>query len=199
MLGATRTADLVHLPARTVLSLDGAGPVDGPGFRGAADALLWLARAMNRARTLAGRAPFRIGPLEARWWIDRHAPPLLRGLWLWRLRVAVPDDVRDAELAAAVVASAGRSHPRGTSDGQARRVVIEHLPGGIYGRVLYAGPRVDDPVSLDRIRGALARERFGSASDHIEVYLRDPRRSSSEAAERVLLLEAVREPHARAA
>src|SRR5512146_1079376 len=64
LLGATPEPDVVEIPARTVLAIDGAGPPDGGAFQRSVGALYGAAYGLEFARKKGGGGEFKIGPLE---------------------------------------------------------------------------------------------------------------------------------------
>ena len=108
LLDAAPEPDVVDVPARTVLAVDGAGPPDGDAFRRSVGALYGAAYGLKFARKKEGRGEFKIGPLEGRWWAEgarsrASAPPIDQ--WRWRLRMAVPDAVDEHALADVIQAA----------------------------------------------------------------------------------------------
>ncbi len=62
LLAATAVPEVVEVPARTAVAIDGAGPPDGPAFPRAVGALYGAAYGLKFARKAKG-ADFKIGPL----------------------------------------------------------------------------------------------------------------------------------------
>jgi hypothetical protein len=182
--------------ARTAVAIDGAGPPDEPGFQRALGALYGVAYGLKFARKPGGR-DFKIGPLEGRWWAEGASAGVLvapRHTWRWRLRIAVPDDVAEGEVAAVVRAAVGKKGGKLEGSDEARRVVLERIPLARVGRVLHVGPYADEPASFARMDGVLAAAGLRRARPHIEVYLSDPRRAKPEKLRTVLLGELVGDP-----
>jgi len=188
---AKPAADLVEIPARAALSLEGAGGPEQEAFGRSVGALYGVAYGLKFARKPAGR-DFRIGPLEGRWWAEgaesrKVAPP--RETWRWRLRIAVPGDVSEAEVAGAIRAATSRKGGKLEGSADAARVRLERIPAETMGRVLHVGPYADEPASFEKIRAALAAAGRKGGLAHLEVYLSDPRRTRPEKLRTVLLLE----------
>src|SRR5919109_962506 len=61
---ATTTADVVTVPTRRVLTLEGQGAPEGPSFQQSVGAVYGAAYTLKFARKRAGRGDFKIGPLE---------------------------------------------------------------------------------------------------------------------------------------
>jgi len=191
LLDATTTPDVVELPARSAVALGGAGPPEDPGFQRAVGALYGVAHGLRFARKAGGR-DFKIGPLEGRWWAE-GAPE--RGLqaprhtWRWRLRIAVPDDVAESDVAAIVHAAVTKKGGKLEGSEEALRVALERIPVMRVGRILHVGPYATEPASFTRMEEALAAAGLRRARPHVEVYLSDPRRSKPEKLKTVLLGE----------
>ncbi len=193
LLDAAPDADVVEVLARTVVAIEGAGPPEGDAFQRSVGALYGAAYGLRFARKKAGRGDFRIGPLEGRWWAegvpeDLEGPPP-RDAWRWRLRLAVPDGVRDAELGAVVRAAVARKGGKLEGSAEAGRVRIERVPAATLGRVLHVGPYADEPRSFALVDAAVRAAGLAPARAHLELYLSDPRRTAPARLETVLLRE----------
>lgn len=193
LLAARPLADLVEVPARTVLSIDGAGGPELQPFQLATGALYGVAYTLKFTRKPSG-GDFKIGPLEARWWAEgvlaasaEGVPP--RDTWRWRLRIAVPDEVTEHELADVIQAATMKKGGKLEGSADARRVALERIPAATMGRVLHVGPYAEEPASFEKIRAALASAGRTGGRAHLEIYLSDPRRTKPERLKTGLLLE----------
>lgn len=191
LLEARPVADVVAVPARTALAIDGAGGPEEPAFGRAVGAIHGVAHTLKFARRAAGK-DFRIGPLEGRWWAE-GAPPgggvPPRDAWRWRLRLAVPDDVDEHELADVIQAATMKKGGRLEGSAEARRVQVERIPAATMGRVLHVGPYAEEERSLESLRAAVAAAGRAPALAHLEIHLSDPRRTRPEKRRTGLLLE----------
>lgn len=188
LLAATPTPEVVAVPARTALALDGAGPPDGPAFPRAIGALYGAAYGLKFARKARG-ADFKIGPLEGLWWAEGMEGTLQapREAWRWRLRIAVPRDVSETELSAVVEAATTRKGGRLEGSEEARRVALERIPTARVARILHVGPYADEPASFARVDQAIREAGLRRARPHVEIYLSDPRRTRPEKLRTILL------------
>jgi len=189
---ATTTPDVVTVPARTVLALDGRGAPEGRTFQDSVAAIYGVAYTLKFARKKAGRRDFRIGPLEARWWTDhprRRLPEVPRHAWRWQLRMAMPGDLRAAELARTIDAATHQKTGKLAGNPEVGRVALAQLSAARFGRVLHVGPYDAEAGSFARIGDAVVRAGFVPRNAHAEVYLSDPRRAKPEKLKTVLLLE----------
>jgi hypothetical protein len=191
LLDATTTPDVVEVPARRVVAIEGAGPPDDPAFQRAIGALYGVAYGLKFTRKAAAR-DFKIGPLEGRWWAegaperDLRAP---RHTWRWKLRIAVPDDVEEAEVAAVVRAAVAKKGGKLEGSEEARRVSVERIPAMRVGRILHVGPYANESSSFARMEELFTTAGLRRARPHVEIYLSDPRRSKPEKLKTVLLGE----------
>jgi hypothetical protein len=192
LLDARPTPDVVVVAARSALSIDGQGPPGGDAFERAIGALYGVAWTLKMSRKQRGQGDFTIGPLEARWWSDgpdRPLPDVPRDSWRWRLRLAMPGGVYATEVANTV--RAARSKRGGKLEGgpEAALVHLETIPAERLGRILHVGRYADEGRSFARLLTHLAGVGLKATNRHLEVYLRDPRRTAPRNLETALLLE----------
>lgn len=189
---ARAQADVVDVPARTVVALEGSSEPGSEGFQRALGALYGIAYTMKFARKAARRrTPFKIGPLEGVWWADVPDGAFFtapRRTWRWRLRLALPDDATEAELAQVVRAATTKAGGKLFGSAEAPRAELERVPAARCGRFLHVGPYATEPESLARIRAAMTDRGLDPANGHTEVYLSDPRRTAPERNKTVLLV-----------
>ncbi len=191
LLDAKITPDVVEVPARAAVTIDGAGPPDDPGFTRAMGALYGVAYGLKFSRKASGR-DFKVGPLEGRWWAEGVREGILlapRHTWRWRLRIAVPDDVAEADVAAVVRAAVTKKGGKLEGSDEAQRVALERIPVTRVGRILHVGPYANESASFARMEEVLAAAGLRRARPHVEVYLSDPRRTKPERLKTVLLGE----------
>jgi hypothetical protein len=190
LLDATAEPEVVEVPARTVVAIDGAGPPDSAAFGLSVGALYGAAYGLKFARKRTG-ATFQIGPLEGRWWAE-GAPAAGRPppeAWRWRLRLGVPADVSESELAEVVRAATTRKGGKLEGSAEAARVRLERIAPARLGRILHVGPYADEPRSFAKLDVEVEAAGFRLARSHLEVYLSDPRRTAPERLRTVLLRE----------
>lgn len=164
LLGGSSVPDLVEVPARSVVAIDGAGGPERDSFEKAATTLRWVTAALQLARAARGRG-FLAGPRETLWWVSpppRGALVAPRETWRWRVRIAVPDDVTEQEVAAAIASAAGEPPPQ---------VKLEHLGPELMGRVLHDGPLEDAPRSFASLRNLVEAHGLVAPSHFLQVRL----------------------------
>jgi hypothetical protein len=182
LVHASRKADIVSVPRRRCLAIDGIGSPYSAAFREAIGALFGVAHTLKVARKRAGAGDFKIGPLEGHWSVPD-------GQWHWRLRVGVPLEVTrdDVERVKREVVSrrGGKLH----ASPVVPHVFVESVAAERVGRILHVGPYADEDASFALIAIALDRAGLHPAPTHIEVYRSDPLRTHPAGIETVLLRE----------
>lgn len=153
----TRTPELVELPARDVLTVDGSGAPESSGFQKAIRGLVVVRAALG-----ADDGP----PFEGSYW--QAGEPLRFDLeaadeWEWRLLAPAPAGA-DAEAVAAVRAGAP--------------VELRRQDGRRVARLLHEGPYADEGPSLAALYGFVAEQGLTPAGPHTEIYLTDPSRTA---------------------
>lgn len=192
LVDATTTPEVVTIPSRTVLTLDGEGAPEGQSFQNSVAAIYSVAYALKFGRKKAGRRDFKIGPLEARWWTDNpmsRLPDVPRESWRWQLRMAVPWNVSAAELGRTIEAATHQAGGKLAGNPAVGRVTLSELPAARSGRVLHIGPYATEGASLGRVAAALQAALLTPANAHAEVYLSNPRRTKPDELKTVLFLE----------
>jgi len=190
LLDATVDPEVVEVPARTVVAIDGAGPPDSAAFGLSLGALYGAVYGLKFARKRTG-STFRIGPLEGRWWAE-GAPAVGRAppeAWKWRLRLGVPADVSEGELADVIRAATTRKGGKLEGSAEAVRVRLERIAPAKLGRILHHGPYAAEPRSFASLDAEVDVAGLRPARSHLEVYLSDPRRTAPERLRTVLLRE----------
>jgi hypothetical protein len=192
LLEAVPTPDVVAIAARKALAYEGRGAPGGEAFQKALGALYGIAYALKFARKLAGGNEFKVGPLEGRWSAALEGTSFVqapRESWRWRLRIAVPDDVTEAEVAATIRAATSKKRGKLENSEEAKRVFVERIPAQRVGRALHVGPYANEGPTLDAIGTALAAAGIEPAHTHVEIYLNDPRNTPPPRLKTVLLRE----------
>jgi hypothetical protein len=195
LVRATRTADIVAVPHRRCLAIDGAGPPQEARFAEAVGALYGTAYALKFGRKRSGKHDFKVGPLESHWSAD--APPAAKTrpapeTWRWRLRLGVPSDVTHDEIEHIKRDVVAKKHGKLEGSRVVAHIFLESIPAQRLGRILHVGSYSDEGTSLDLVDAALAHAKLAPAPAHIEVYLKDPSRTRPDALETILLRELAR-------
>jgi hypothetical protein len=191
LIKAKSKPDIVEVPARLVLAVSGSGGPGEPEFSAAVAALYGIAYALRGARKKAERPVFKVGALEAEWWVAGTDPPAHeapdRSAWRWRLQMAVPADLTQDELAAAVEEAAAKRGGKLAGNEAVRRLQLLPLAAGRYARVLHVGPYATESESIAKIAQMLSAQGLAREPRHVEVYISDPNRTAPAKLKTVLL------------
>lgn len=192
LLKPRKKPDVVALAERRVICRSGEGGPELPAFEAAVGALYGVAYTLKFARKAAGRENLKVGVLEGVWWAEGVDLPLDRipdrETWRWRVRIAVPDDTTDDEVAAAIEAVTTRKGGKLEGSDEARKVSLTTLPAGRFGRILHIGPYAEEPRSFATLNELLAEQGVEAGHGHVEIYLSDPSRTAPERLRTGLLL-----------
>jgi hypothetical protein len=177
---ATDRINLLDLPRRRVLAVDGLGEPHGIVFMESADALRLLLHdilAQHQPRS-HDRPPST--HLEGIWWMEgetdlvrldraRQANPdrSLR----WRLLVELPARIGDDEALEAAARARTERHDRLGID----RIDLAELDEGRCAQILHIGEFATETPTLDRLEAAVASEGYRLVGPHHEIYLSDIR------------------------
>ncbi len=191
LIGATASPDLIAVPGRVALAIDGEGSPASPAFASALGALYGVAFTLKFARARSGRDSFAIGTLESRWWaVGDHGPGVPpKDAWRWRLRLAIPADVEPIELELAKATAIARKGGKLAGSQIVPRVFLELIAPQRLGRILHVGSYASEPASLAKLDAMLVAAGATPSRSHLEIYLNDPRRTASSKLRTVLLRE----------
>jgi hypothetical protein len=193
LVDATVAPDVVTVPARLAIAIDGKGAPGNEAFTQSLGALYGIAYTLKFARKKSGRGtPFRVAPLEGVWAAEGceaegAVPP--PECWTWRLRITVPSDVTAAEVADTIHAATTKKGGKLDGSEVAKRVFLEEIPEQRCGRILHVGAYADEPRSFAAMEPAMAATGLMAARQHVEIYLGNPQLSAPEKLKTVLLKE----------
>jgi hypothetical protein len=192
LYAAKKEADVVDVPARSALSIAGQGGPEGQLFGRSIGALYGIAYPLKFSRKKRGK-DFKIGPLEGFWWAEgapfgSQIAAAATDTWRWRLRIAVPGNVTDRELAGVIRAATTKKGGKLEGSAEASQVILERVPAARMGRILHIGPYSDEPASFVKIRAALDAAGLRGGNAHLEIYLSDPTRTEPSKLKTALLL-----------
>lgn len=195
LLRATPVADVVTVPARTVIGIEGQGAPGGEAFQRSIAALYGVAYTLKFTRKGQGKGDFKVGALEAWWWAGGGETGFARTPpeeWRWHLRLAMPADLGRKELSVAIAAATGKKGGKLEGSPEAMQVAMERIPAGRWGRVLHIGSYADEGPSIAKVVEAIERAGGAAGPEHVEIYLNDPRRTTPQKVRTVLLLRLAR-------
>jgi hypothetical protein len=186
---ATRTPQLVEVPALRFLCLDGHGdPNTSPAYARAVQALYSVSYTAKFAVKKAGGPTFRVSPLEGLWWADDMSTFATgdKSEWDWTMMIRQPDVVSDELVARLADEVAERK-----SIPAAREVRLVRFEEGGAAQVLHVGPYSAEGPTIARLHEFIRQQGFTLEGKHHEIYLGDPRRAAPEK-----LRTIVRQPYA---
>jgi hypothetical protein len=178
---STDRSNVVVVPERRLLVLEGIGHPIGPGFLEACEALVASAEAVAAVHRRQAGGPVPLGHLEAiwwkeetDWWLDAIESP---HPWHWELLIECPTRLGDDEVRAAV--ERGAASPGALPE--VERVRLVRFTEGRCVQILHIG-RFDDKVNLlPWLFGEIAALGLRVAGRHHEIYMTDPRRTPPDA------------------
>lgn len=213
LIKAKREPEIIEVPTRVVMALDGAGAPESPEFSAAVSALYGIAYTLRSARKKAGKGVFKVGSLEGVWGAEPNSgssaagvgeaglgpdagdvgPSLSAGVlpprhqWRWQLQMGVPPDTTPEELAAAVATATTKRGGKLEDNEEARRIRLLKTAPAHFVRVLHIGPYATESESFTKIERFLTANGLKREPWHIEVYISDPNRTAPEKLKTILL------------
>lgn len=173
----------VDLPERRDFAIDGGGAPGSDAFQAAFRVLYPVAYTLHFALKRRGiAAP--VGALEGIFWSD-HAETLSpavfldhdRGTlgWRWSLRLPVPTEAGEADIAAAI-ADVARKPSAPTLDA----LTVVTWTEGLAAQILHIGPYDAEPPTIRRLDAAITANGLRPHGRHHEIYISDPNRTPPE-------------------
>jgi hypothetical protein len=180
---ATDKVNVIDVPDRRMLAIDGLGRPGGIAFQEAVDALYAGAYSVLFCqRRMLGQAAqrLRVGPLEGLWWTEHETPEDVpgriedRNAWHWRLMIEVPGDPDDEAIERAL----GEAAKAGRRRSAIGRIRVTRFSEGRCAQILHVGAYEDEYSTVHRLRAACEERGLRLIGRHHEIYLGDPRRTS---------------------
>ena len=169
--------EIVDVPERLLLMIDGEGAPGSPRFQAALQGLFSIAYGLKFSLRRQGITTPPVAPLETLWdvhdWdlaIADH-PDDIR----WRAMIAMPE-VATPELVREVARDAAERKGI-TAAGDVR---LRRWREGLCAEVLHVGPYADEGATVARLHEAIAAHGCEPTGKHHEIYLGDPRRVAPE-------------------
>lgn len=170
---------ILELPPVDYLMIDGEGDPNTRAFSEAVEALYPLAYTLKFASKRDG-VDYVVPPLEGLWWADdmtTFTSARDKSRWSWTLMLFVPEWIgEDAVEAARSVVRAKQTPPARVGD-----IRFETLQEGLSVQTLHVGSFDDEAPVLARLHDEfIPQNGLRMTGRHHEIYLADPRRTSSE-------------------
>lgn len=171
--------DMLDVPARSFIMMDGQGNPNGPSYARALAALYPVAYAIKFASKAVGN-DYVVPPLEALWWAEN--PDAFtqnrRDEWQWTVMLRVPETVTRDAFERGQVAAAAKLEKKKQDVTAISELRLATLSEGRCLQTLHIGPYTDEAPVLanlhDRVMPDLGVTFHGP---HHEIYLSDPRRT----------------------
>ena len=173
----------VDLPECRDFAVDGAGAPGGDAFQAAFRILYPVAYTLHFALKRRGIAAS-VGVLEGIFWSD-DAETLKPAVfldhdratlaWRWSLRLPVPPEATEAEIAAAI-ADVGRKPSAPPLDA----LSVVTWAEGRAAQVLHIGPYEAEPPTIERLHETITASGLTARGRHHEIYISDPNRTAPE-------------------
>jgi hypothetical protein len=191
---ATDRINLIDLPVRRMLSVDGLGEPRGIVFTESAEALREVMHQIARRHPSPTHERQTSAHLEAIWWVGAPGEPphfayvdLAAGparldrarashpdlALRWRLMLELPGNVADDEARTVTERARTERHDRLGID----RIEITQLAEGRCAQILHVGAFADESPTLDRLESGVTSEGYELVGPHHEVFLSDIRLS----------------------
>ncbi|NNF53271.1 MAG: hypothetical protein HKN03_02405 [Acidimicrobiales bacterium] len=172
---AKKTPEIVEIPTRQFLMIDGAGdPNTADEYRHAIEALYPLAYALRAEVKTASGDAYVVMPLEGLWWAedmrDFHTDD--KSNWLWTAMIGLPDAVTSAMVQDTLPAVTKKKQLVAGD-----RVRVAQFAEGRAAQVLHIGPYAAEAPTIEALHQFIARTGYQLSGKHHEIYLSDPRRA----------------------
>jgi hypothetical protein len=176
---------LVEVPPARFLRIDGAGAPGGERFKQALSALYSLAYTLKFSLKKAGRADFKVPPLEGLF--GEFVEPVK-----WTLMIRMPDAVGVGDVEAARLAAGRKRELPALAE-----VRFEEFDEGLCAQVLHLGPYSEEAATIDNLHRFVRDQGHRPRGRHHEIYLSVPGRTKPERM-KTLLRQPVDQPPLRA-
>ena len=164
------TPELIEVPRRRFLAVDGKGAPERDEFQNAVGALYAIAYTAKFMLKRSGGDEFKVPPLEGLYAEEEH-----EDWFTWTLLLPIPDIVDDELITRAREAAAvKRDNPA------LGKVRTESLDEGLCAQVLHVGPYSAEPATIERLHSFIREQSRAPRGRHHEIYLGDPRRTKPE-------------------
>lgn len=166
---ATREPELIDVPERRMLMIDGRGDPRDDGFQRAVGALYAISYTLKYALKAEGvdRA---VGRLEGLWWVEGGDLSYRdRSNWAWTVMIEQPEEATP-ERVRSIAAERRVDVP----------VRLERFREGRSAQVLHLGSYSEEPATVERLHAFIAERGLRPTGRHHEIYLSDARRTAPE-------------------
>ena len=168
----SREVELVAIPDRRVIAVDGEGDPEKETFTNAVRSLYSVAYGAKFALKKRGCELGKVGQLEALWSGVTDVDGLSssdRNSWRWTAVIEIPEQVTQDVVDDVTAQKPTASH-----------VDVRVLREGECVQVLHVGPYAEEPKTLHAMSEFMKDHELRPAGRHHEIYFGDPRRTAPE-------------------
>jgi hypothetical protein len=168
---------IVDVQEMNFLMMDGSGDPNSQGFQEACNVLYGMAYTLKFMLKKAGRADYKVMPLEGLWWMKgtRDFDVSKRGDWQWRAMIAQPAEVTATDVTKAKTELRQKKDPPGLAN-----LKYKSFAEGKAVQIMYIGPYSDEGPTIQKLHEFAKENGFRLTGKHHEIYMGDPRRSAPE-------------------
>lgn len=185
-----KKVDEVDVPAMNFLMIDGKGdPNKAPEYAQAIVALYQLSYAIKFSIKKGKKAiDYAVMPLEGLWWVDdmRQFSVEDKSSWKWTAMIMQPDFINSNLVEEMRAEVAEKKNPPALA-----KVRFETFAEGPAAQILHIGPYAAEGPTVVKVHEYIQQSGHELRGKHHEIYLKDPRKSSSEKLQTI-----VRQPYA---
>ena len=172
---AKATPEVVEVPTRRFLMIDGAGdPNTSAEYANAIEALYPLAYGLRAAVKSATGDAYTVMPLEGLWWVENMAEfdPADKSNWQWAAMICVPEIVTPAMADEILPQVTARKDLIAGSKAR-----VETYAEGQAAQVLHVGPYSEEAPTIAALHAFIAEQGGRLTGRHHEIYLSDARKT----------------------
>jgi hypothetical protein len=176
--------EIIEIPDRQYLMIDGIGEPGGERYTNALEALYPAAYKIKFTSKVALERDYVVPPLEGLWWADDMNAFIRRdkSVWKWTMMIMVPDWITKEMYQTAVSIVGEAKNPISLN-----KLRLESYHEGLSVQILHLGSYEDEtPVLADLHNNFIPNNNLKERGHHHEVYLSDPRRVAPEKLKTVL-------------
>lgn len=175
---------VVDVPALNFLAIDGRGdPNTSREYADAVQALYMLSYPLKfRVKKELG-LDYVVMPLEGLWWVEdmRKFTVQDKGAWKWTMMIMQPEQVH-----AAMVSETAEQVLKKKSLEALKRVRFENWQEGPAAQIMYTGAYSDEGPTIAKLHAYIEELGHQLTGKHHEIYLGDPRKTSTSKLQTVL-------------
>ena len=179
--------DLVHIPERPFLMIDGEGtPGVAPEYLAAGEARYLLVYGIRAAIKKVTGDGYTVLPLEGLWWADDMEAFRAdrKAEWKWTMMIGLPE-VAKPPIAPDVIQAVTAKKALAAGD----KVRFEVFDEGECTQVMHVGPYSTEEPTIDLLHEFIASIGLKLRGLHHEIYLGDPRKAAPEKLKTIITQE----------